>query len=261
MKQPMIVASILAASSVAGCCATGQNTDFLRPRIDAGARISNIFSIASSTKADGFDELVRRNGGHADYSFEGASPDHDLTFSLDDSLLGDRAAGHAAKLVIRDAGATLCFDGDCQPSTSASGLVYNPRLWGVAPARLKAGMSWRTTIQQAWQLGAGGDETVTVTGADDRSGTVTLKREGSATGPFADEPGQVTLIRNGAAVTFDVTPGAAHWIGYATFQRGFVISDELFVSRTDQLKSNTAGAVVATKHIYMLLAQAPYPTQ
>jgi len=54
--------------------------DYLTPRPALGDRFSNVFSIADSLKADGFDEAVGRNGGTADYVLTKAPTDRDLTF-------------------------------------------------------------------------------------------------------------------------------------------------------------------------------------
>jgi hypothetical protein len=62
-----------------------------------------------------------------------------------------------------------------------------------------------------------------------------LRREGSATGAFANEKPSVDLVHDGKTITFKVKPGPAHWSGLTTFCR----SDELLMNRTDQ--SEAAG--------------------
>lgn len=232
--------------------------DFLTPRISIGEHISNVFSIASSVQADGFDERVGRNSGSADYTLTQTSPGPVFTFVTDGFY--DGASKYHAVDIIRDGGATSCFDGKCAIYTDASGPLYNRLLWGDPPAHLKAGMTWSVTIRQPWELGPAGDQTVTVMHVDDTDGTVTLKREGSAIGTFAGEPVQIALTRNGKQVTLDVTPGTAKWTGYTTFRHGIVLNDELLVVRTDRLHSRETGFVTATKRRYMLLNAAPYPT-
>ena len=238
--------------------AQASDADFLLPSITIGEHFSNVFSIASSIKADGFDDLVRRNGGSADYTLTRNSADHSLAF--DARALYDGSPADKAENIIRDGGATQCWKGDCRTSTDASGLLYNRLLWGDAPAKLKAGMVWKVAIHQAWELGPAGTQTVTVVHVDDSDGIVTLEREGSASGFFADEPAQVTLTKGGSKILLDVTPGQAHWSGYTTFRHGVVINDELLVVRTDKLFSKETGSVNATRRRYMLLNAAPYPT-
>jgi hypothetical protein len=235
------------------------DTDFLIPRLSVGEHISNVFSIAASVKAEGFDERVGRNSGSADYTLTQIGADGTLTFDLDDRYDG-AAANHAVD-IIRDGGATSCYNGGkCAVYTDASGALYNRLLWGDPPAELKPGMTWTVTIPQPWELGPAGRQVVTVLRLDDTDGTVTLKREGRAVGLFAKEPAQVTLTKGGKPITLDVTPGQAHWSGYTTFRHGIVVSDELLVVRTDDLRSKETGPVTATRRRYMLLNAAPYPT-
>lgn len=162
--------------------------------------------------------------------------------------------------IIREGGATSCWKGECRTYTDASGLLYNRLIWGDPTALLKSGMTWKVAIGRAWELGAAGTQTVTVTHLNDRDGTVTLKREGTATGAFANEPKQVTLVKNGNDTTLDVISGQAHWSGYTTFRHGIVLSDELLVVRTDELHSKESGTVKTVKRRYKLLNAAPYPT-
>jgi hypothetical protein len=48
--------------------------DYLTPTFIAGQTYSNVFSILSSRKAEGYDERAGRNGGSADYAVLAASP-------------------------------------------------------------------------------------------------------------------------------------------------------------------------------------------
>jgi hypothetical protein len=235
------------------------DSDFLTPRMPVGQHISNVLSIAASVKAEGFDEIVGRNSGSADYTLTQMSAGPAFTFVTDG--IYDGAPKYHAVDIIRDGGATSCFDGNqCSTYTDASGPLYNRLLWGDPPAMLKAGMVWKVTISQPWELGPAGVQTVTVMRLDDSDGTVTLKREGSAIGAFAKERAQVTMTKNGKQILLLVTPGPAHWIGYTTFRHGIVLSDELLVVRIDQLHSEETGTVSATRRRYMLLNAAPYPT-
>jgi len=251
-------ALMLAMSCVGAGAAPNGAPNCLIPRISVGDHFSNTFSIATSTSADGFDSAVRRNGGTADYTLERLGANQELTFET--VGLYDGSARDRAENIFRDGGATSCWNGDCRPYTDASGLLYNRLLWGYPSKNLKVGMAWQVTISQPWELGPAGIQLVTVTHLDEKSGIVTLKREGTAVGSFANESPQVTLAKNGKRVTFDVTPGQAHWSGYTTFKYGIVLSDELLVVRHDELHSEEIGTIQAITRRYMLLNAAPYPT-
>ena len=254
----LVTALVLGTTALLAHPSDSRDTDFLVPQMKIGDHFSNVFSIASSIKADGFDELVRRNSGSADYTLRQASSDRALTFDVPGVY--DGSPIDRSEDIIRDGGATSCWNGKCRVYTDASGLLYNRLLWGDPPTALKAGVVWKVTIHQPWELGPAGIQTVTVMHVDESDGTVTLKREGTASGFFADEPTQVTLVKNGEKIQMDVTPGQAHWTGYTTFRHGIVISDELLVTRADKLTSKETGSIDAARRRYMLLNAAPYPT-
>lgn len=236
------------------------DNDFLVPRPTLGEHYSNVFSIASAIKADGFDIRVGRNSGSADYTVTQVVPDGTATYAVNGVYDGMPANDGRGIAVTRDGGATSCWNGTCRTYTDASGLIYNRLLWGDPPAHLKVGMHWRVRIPQAWELGQPGVQTVTVIRVDATEGTVTLKREGSAIGAFANEPATVELVKDGKQYTLTDAPGRARWSGYTTFRHGIVQSDELLVVRSDVLHSPQFGAVKATRRRYMLLNAAPYST-
>jgi hypothetical protein len=259
MKPRLFSVCALCIASSLAQASSSVDTDYLTPRIAVGEHNSNIYSIASSVKAEGFDELVRRNSGSADYTLTQESADHALTFNVRD--IYDGSPVNQGEFTMREGGATDCNSkGECHTYTDASGLLYNQLLWGRPPEHLTAGMTWKVTINQAWEFGAAGTQTVTVMRVDDANGTVTLMREGAATGALADEPTEVTLVKNGKKITLDVTPGKAQWTGYTTFRHGIVLNDELLVTRTEDLDSKETGIVKATLRRYMLSNAAPYPT-
>src|SRR6185437_6276 len=100
----------------------------------------------------------------------------------------------------------------CKPYTDGSGLVFNPGIWGTPPSHLAPGVSWTVTLKNAWELGGpNGTQKVTVVSVDPTTDTVVLLREGTASGPYADDRRQAKLTRGGKDETFDVIPGAAHW--------------------------------------------------
>lgn len=54
----------------------------------------------------------------------------------------------------------------------------------------------------------------------------------------------------------NLTPGAAHWIGYTSFKNGLVISDELMVSLPVTLAAGDL-RYTATQREYILLNEMP----
>jgi hypothetical protein len=243
MMFRLLTALVISMSCVCAEAATNGVPNTLIPQISVGAHFSNTFSVATSTSTDGFDSAVRRNGGTADYILKNLGANQELTFEAID--LYDGSALDRAENIVRDGGATSCWNGDCRTYTDASGLLYNRLLWGYPPKNLKVGMTWQVAIGQPWELGPAGIQLVTVTHLDEKNGIVTLKREGTAVGSFANESPRVTLVKSGRRVTFDITPGQAHWNGYTTFKHGIVLSDELLVVRHDELHSEETGTIQA----------------
>jgi hypothetical protein len=230
---------------------------YLVPQIQPGQTYSNVFSISRSVKADGFDELVRRNGGSADYSAIESGNDSwgfRATYHYDGRMV-QQEVGH-----FRNAGQLYCADNVCNRYLDASGLLYNPALWGTPPKHLHEGMSWTVDIAGPWELGGGkSHQTVTVVLADPTSETVMLMREGASNGQFENEPTQIKLAQGEQLIALDLVPGAAHWIGYATFRQGLVVSDELVVTRIDVLRGSDGREYPATERRIMLLIASPPP--
>lgn len=254
--KPAAVAFLLAAS--AARAVPNPPDDYLTPRPALGDRFSNVFSIADSLKLEGFDEAVGRNGGTADYVLTKAPTDRDLVFHA--TVRYDGLSRSEGENIFRDEGTTQCWNAKCYKVTDASGLLYNAWLWGTPPAHLKVGMTWQVAIDKPWEMGPAGVQTVTVVHLDPRDRSVVLKREGIATGAFANEGATARLVRDKQPVTFKLTPGQTHWVGYTIFRRGIVISDELLVEQTDSLEAPEVGSVKALRRRIMLLNAAPYPT-
>ena len=242
--------------------------DYLTPTFISGQSYSNVFSILNSRKAEGYDERAGRNGGSADYTVVAASA---AVWRFKAAWRYDgQPAEHDQEVELREAGRTYCDvtggKSECQPSLEASGLTYNPAIWGIPPKRLIAGMSWKLDIRQAWELGGkNGVQTVTVVHVDPLTCTATLMREGTgegfySQGPTSGEPSTVQLSRNGQSESFDVTPGISHWRGYTTFVKGIVFSDELLVTRDDVLHGKDGKTVSVAGRRIMLLNAAPSPT-
>ncbi len=264
-----IVATPLIGQAAEESAKVPTGDDYLTPNFSAGQTYSNVFSILSSRKAEGYDEHAGRNGGSADYTVLSASPT--VWRFRSTGRYDGQPAGHPHESELRDAGRTHCrvnADGkaECQPYLEASGLTYNPALWGMPPKQLTAGMTWKVDIRQAWELGGKhGVETVTVIRVDPLTRTATLMREGTGEGFYSegagsDEPSTVQMSRNGQTESFDVTPGISHWKGYTTFVKGIVFSDELLVTRDDVLQGKDGKTVSVAGRRIMLLNASPFPT-
>jgi hypothetical protein len=258
---PVVVALLPAVACAAG---TATAVAPLAPQFAPGQTYSNVFSIMHSIKADGYDEYARRNGGSADYTVLAADAH---VWRVRSAWRYDGQPGGIDESELRDDGRTACtLKADahmaCQPYLDGSGLVYNPTLWGDAPAQLRAGQTWKVAVTPAWELGgANGTEQVTVVSVDPAAGSAVLMREGHSNGAFGEgEPQQRQLTRNGQTETLDITPGTAHWQGYATIVRGVIFSDELLVTRDATVKAKDGHTVKATERWIMLLNSAPFPT-
>jgi hypothetical protein len=250
--------SLMAVLSLPGAAAASPATaPALTPAFQAGTVLGNVFSRTISTRAPGFDETVRRVSGTATYRVDDASPARPR-LRIDYRYDG-RPAG-SGTVELPDAGATSCYDGRCAPNTDASGLAYNPRLWGPAPATLKRGQRWTVDIAAPWELGPAGRQTVTVVALDPASHTVTLEREGSGEGAWLGDAPTLALSRDGHAYAMARQAGRTHWRGYTTFRDGIVLSDELVSTRPVTLASPQLGRVEATERQYILLNAMPAKT-
>jgi hypothetical protein len=233
------------------------SADYLQPSFHDGERFDNVSARTVAIRAEGFDENVRRVSGSAIYRVRtgaAAAERLQIDYRYDGLHQGSGSTG------FRDDGGTACFDGACHPNTDASGLVYNPRLWGALPASLEVGQHWTVAIASPWELGTPGRETVTVVALDRADRRVTLKREGEGDGAFLGDRPEAVLTRQGQSHTVTVQPGHAHWYGYTTFRRGVVDSDELMVERSVTLVSATLGHIPATERQFILLNAMPVPT-
>lgn len=242
------------SSSAAALAAASATAPALTPAFRTGAGFGNVFSRTIAIRAPGFDEAVHRVSGTATYRVvDAALPTPRLRI---DYRYDGRPAG-SGTVELPDGGATNCYDGKCAPNTDASGLAYNPRLWGAPPAALKLGQHWTVDIPGPWELGPAGRQTVTVVALDPASHTVTLEREGSGDGAWLDEKPQLTLTRDGKPYEVTRQAGRAHWHGYTTFRDGIVLSDELVSSRSVTLSSAQLGRIEATERQYILLNAMP----
>ena len=220
----------------------------------AGDTFGNVFSRTIALQATGFDAAVRRVSGTASYRVVDATatpPRLRIDYHYD-----GRPAG-GGSVALPDGGATNCFDGKCTPNTDASGLAYNPLLWGRAPATLRVGQRWTVDIGVPWELGPAGRQTVTVVAFDPASHTVSLEREGSGNGPWLGDAPHVTLTRGGRSYEMTRQAGRAHWHGRTTFRAGIVVSDELISTRQVLLDSARLGRIEGVERQYILLNATP----
>jgi len=246
-----LLAALLLSTAAAAAPATAPA---LTPAYRAGASFANVFSRAIAVRAPGFDELVHRISGTATYRVTDTAsvpPQLHIDYRYD-----GRPAG-SGTVALPDAGASNCYDGKCVPNTDASGLAYNPRLWGPAPAALHVGQHWTVDIAAPWELGPAGRQTVTVTAFDPATRTVTLEREGQGDGAWLDDKPTLTLTRNGQPCVLMRQAGRTHWRGWTTFRDGIVLSDELVSTRPATLTSAQCGRVEATERQYILLNAMP----
>jgi hypothetical protein len=255
MKSPLIVALLMVFTGVsAQTFAAESAAAYLTPAFHDGARYANVFSRAIAFDAVGFDGSVRRVSGSAIYrSVAGAAPHPRLQIDYH----YDGLPPGSGTVEFRDDGATSCFNSKCTPNTDASGLAWNPRLWGTPPATLQIGQSWIVDIAAPWELGTPGRQKVTVVALDPASHRVTLKREGNGDGAYLDDPLKATLVRDGHSYSVTVQPGRSHWYGYTTFSAGVVVSDELMVERPVTLISGPLGHIAARQREYILLNAMP----
>jgi hypothetical protein len=245
--------AVLAGASTVASAAT-PTAAYLAPAFHAGDRFDNVFSRTTAYRASGYDESVRRVSGSASYTvLDGSMAQQRLR--IDYRYDGLHEGSGAVEF--RDRGATSCFDGKCTPNTDASGLAWNPRLWGTPPATLRVGQSWSVKIAEPWELGTAGTQKVTVVALDPASRRITLLREGSGEGAYLGDKLETTLRRGGQTWPVTVQPGRSHWYGYTTFCAGVVVSDELMVERSVTLVSDKLGRILASERQYILLNAMP----
>ncbi|HMA49554.1 MAG TPA: hypothetical protein VKP60_07360 [Magnetospirillaceae bacterium] len=222
------------------------------PDLTVGASLGTIFSRAIAVTAPGYDAKVRRVSGTGDYRVTDRNPLRPV-FDMD-YLYDGRPAGKG-KVEIDLRTGENCFEGKCAIDTSASGLLFNPFLWGKPPAKLKVGDHWQVTLGQPWELGPAGQQTVTVLAIE--GDAVTLERKGESSGPLDGEAKTIDLTSDGKTTSFSLTPGLARWSGYTLFRAGRVVSDELLVRRDLTLTGADGKTVPAVERQYILLNAAP----
>jgi hypothetical protein len=229
---------------------------YLDPHFTVRQRIGNVFSKSISYWGDNIDETVKRVGGSVLYVVTDASADG-ATFNMTIHYDGRGIQAEAAK--VRNRGREVCWvkEGKCSPYLDDSGVVYDAFLWGEPTGVLAPGMSWKVTLAMPWELGPAGIQTVTVMSTDPVNEVVTLKREGSGAGLFADDPKEIKIKQHGKEYTVAVAPGVAHWVGFTVFRRGLTVSDELLETRPLIISSAEFGRAEITERQFTLLNEAP----
>jgi hypothetical protein len=253
----MSVAAFLPTFTVSGQSTTDdshKSAAYLRPALAKDQTISQVFSRTISTTGPGIDPLVKRISGTGTYRVT-AVGEHE--YSFDAKFLYDGRPASVGAVQIRKDGRESCWENQCSIATDASGLLFNPLLWGAPSGTISLGTKWHTQIALPWELGPQGDEDVTVVSLDPATGTITLLRQGSGDGAFDHDAAQLKVTSKGAEYTVDVKPGHASWSGYTIFSKGIVVSDELLVERTLTLSSKELGNIAASQRQYILLNKMP----
>jgi hypothetical protein len=252
-------------------CASGQTQrsrhddrdNYLKPHVKAGEVLSDIAYRVISVQTPGYDEGVYQIPSTATYTFTEDSAPATTPWRVSVRVSGrydgkmnfkDWAGEY------RDAGRTQCFKGECSLDMDASSPFFNPTFWGEPKGPLKPGMHWMVNLQQPWELGPPGQQTVTVISVDPANGIVILKRDGSGVGPYAGNAEAAILKRDGKQLyQATIKYGDAHWVGQAVFQRGVVISDEVLCNMSVEVSSPEIGTLKAQARQYMSLLQHPGP--
>lgn len=249
LRQTLPLLALLLPGTAAATAAAA-----LTPAFVQGTHYGAMFSRAIAVRVPGFDEAVHRVSGTAVYVVTDASSPHPrlrIDYRYDGRPEGDGI------VEFRDAGATSCFNGACTPNTDASGLAYNPRLWGTPPGRLRVGQRWTVAIATPWELGPAGRQTVTVTAYDAASRTVTLRREGWGDDAWLGDTATIALTRSGTASTLPRRNGRTRWYGITTFCAGIVVSDELMSERSVDVSLPDGRRAEGTERQYILLNATP----
>jgi len=230
--------------------------DYFGLKFTVGEKFGNVFSKTVSYEGGGIEAQADRGSGRALYEVIDASPSNPK-FNTAGGY--DGHPSRTGSVEVRNAGRTVCSikSGQCHPYLDDSGVIFDAFLWGTPTGKLEPGVSWKVVMPVAWELGPAATQTVTVIRVDPANGTVTLKREGSGDGPFADDEKQMTVKKDGKVFTVDVVPGTAHWVGYTVFQRGVTMSDELLETRPLTVSSKEFGTATINERQFTLLNHSP----
>lgn len=221
----------------------------LVPHPHVGDTLPNAVVFTDAYKADGYPEIATTQSGTLTFVVTNARPDS-LAFAVTEYGYGQ--GGRQASVVMRDGRRTRCVDGECDLYTDASGVLYNPYMWGDAPHDVCDGMTWTVTLPKPWGMGPPGSQTVRVIHVDTAAHMVMLRRDGTGEGPAAHDDSHLTLSKDSVSTTFTVTPGAARWSGYTIIRNGAVVADEILVERSLVLTAPGHDPIRAIEHQYVV---------
>jgi len=256
---PVIFLLSVGATYASGPAQSSQRNDrdnYLKPHVKAGEVLSDITYRVISLQTPGYDDSVYQIPATGTFTFAEDSVPGAISWRISARYDGKMNIKDEAG-EFRDAGKTECFKGQCSLTTDASGPFFNPTFWGEPKGPLKPGMHWMVNLQQPWELGHPGRQTITVISVDPADGIVILKREGSGVGSFEGKNDVAMLKRDGKQYRVTVKFGDAHWVGQAVFQHGVAISDELLFNMSVELSSPEVGTIKAQERQYMSLLQHP----
>lgn len=243
-----LLGAVLASAGIAS-----EPDPYLKPRFRTGERYADIYSKSVSIVGQGFEPIVKRFGGSSAYTVTDPNPDAPR---FDESDIVDGRPPVPGTLVIRDQGNTNCYNDACYLNSQTSGLAFIPLLWGVPPGPLKAGLTWKISIDKPWEIGPAGTEKVQVISVDPVEKTLILQREGFGTGPAEDDKRGLPISVNGKSGTANVVAGLSHWSGRMIVRAGIVLSDEILIERVVTLHSDL-GDFTGVERVYTISASMP----
>lgn len=249
----------LAALLVAGAIGTpsfaASSGAYFTPAAKPGQRIGTMFSKAIAITGADFDPLVRRISGTGSYEIEAVKPDEVTVFER--YLYDGRPAG-SDRLVIRNHGITDCdARGKCATNDSTSATLFDALLWGPIPADIAVGRSWNVPVKTSWEIGPPGVERVSVVRLDPGLGLVTLVRRGHGAGRSSDDAvlDVFSVVSHGHTIRVKLKPGPAAWQGRATFVHGITVTDEIMLTRSVELTSDSGQVFAGNERIYTIFTE------
>jgi hypothetical protein len=226
----------------------------LTTKVKVAEEIGNVFSRTISFRVDGYDEFVRRVSGTGSYKALDVTPNQIV---FDSHFRYDGVPVSSGRTTVKEGGRTVCWNDKCSTWTDASGVSFNPLLWGMPKGNLRVGQTWSVEIPVPWELGPAGKETVQVIAIDPDNDTITLERSGEGDGAADNEIKKVPLVKDKKTYVVDVIAGKAHWDGYTTFRRGIIMSDVLLMQRSIKVSSKEIGESTGIERQYILLNAMP----
>src|SRR5271154_4338279 len=166
-------------------------------RFTVGEHYSDVLSYMTAYRGAGFTESVRRNGGSYDYAVTSVGRGKG-TIRHSYRYDGYRAGDESQQIDTATLAQVRLLDTTPVPIDDASGLAFNPFLWGRPPAHLAVGTRWKVSIARPWEIGPAGTKEVRVVSLQPETGTVTLARTGQGAGPFESD-----THNHGAKITID----------------------------------------------------------